>query len=179
MRKPVTVLFSDIVDSTRLAEALEAEVLGDVLTRYFGAMRACIEEHGGTIEKFIGDAIMAVFGIPIVREDDAARAVGAAADMRTALESLNERLYAEHGVHIENRTGINTGEVIAADRHAERTLPLGDTANVAARLEQSADPGEVLLGEMTYKAGRPPHRGDERRAAHRQGQDRAADGLSP
>ena len=150
VRKPVTVLFTDIVDSTKLAERLEAEVLGDVLTRYFAAMRVCIEEHGGTVEKFIGDAIMAVFGIPIVREDDAARAVGAATEMRTALSTLNERLYVEHGIRIENRTGINTGEVIAADRHAERTLPLGDTANVAARLEQSAQPGEVLMGEMTH-----------------------------
>lgn len=138
-------MFTDIVDSTKLAERLEAEVLGDVLTRYFAAMRVCIEEHGGTIERFIGDAITAVFGIPIVLEDDAARAVGAATDMRTALASLNEQLHWEHGIRIKSRTGINTGEVIAADRHAKRTLPLGDTPRVAARLEQSAQPGEVLV----------------------------------
>jgi hypothetical protein len=118
--------------------------------RYFEWTRAVIERHGGTVQKFIGDAVMAVFGIPVVREDDALRAVRAAAELRTALAELNAELVRDYGVALELRTGVNTGEVLAGDRAAAQALALGDTVNVAARLEQVASSGEVLLGQATW-----------------------------
>ncbi|MGZ6256312.1 MAG: ATP-binding protein, partial [Candidatus Limnocylindria bacterium] len=107
--------------------------------------------HGGTVEKFIGDAIVAVFGVPSLHEDDALRAVRAAADMRTALASLNEELVADWGVTIAVRTGVNSGEVVAGDPVAGEALVIGDAVNVAARLEQAAAPGEILLGAATHR----------------------------
>jgi tetratricopeptide (TPR) repeat protein len=111
-------------------------------------MREAIERHGGTVEKFIGDAVMAVFGIPVVHEDDALRAVRAAADMRAALTQLNDELERDWGVRIESRIGVNTGEVVAGEGDS---LTTGDAVNVAARLEQGAAPGTTLLGEPTYR----------------------------
>ena len=119
--------------------------------RYFDEMSAVIERHGGTVEKFIGDAVMAVFGIPRLHEDDAVRAVRAAAGMREALEALNLELEREHGVGIAARIGVNTGEVVAGDPSAGQRLVTGDAVNVAARLEQAASPGEIFLGETTYR----------------------------
>jgi predicted ATPase len=110
-----------------------------------------LERHGGTIEKYIGDAIMAVFGLPRMHEDDALRAVRAAAEMRTALEDLNVTLRGEFGVTLENRTGVNTGEVVTSDTRGSQRLATGDTVNVAARLEQAAPAGEVLIGQSTYR----------------------------
>jgi DNA-binding SARP family transcriptional activator len=131
-RKTVTVLFSDLVESTALGEQLDPEVLHGVLSRYFEAMLAVLERHGGTVEKFIGDAIAAVFGVPAVREDDALRAVRAAVDMRSALETLNEELERDLGVRLRAHTGVNTGEVFtgpgapARSRRATRgTWPRG------------------------------------------------------
>ena len=138
-RRTVTILFSDIVGSTQLGERLDPERLQIVLTRYFDAMRAVIERHGGTVEKFIGDAVMAVFGIPRLREDDALRAVRAASEMGDALDELNAELESSHDVRIRVRTGVNTGEVMVADQ-AQGTLASGDAVNVAARLEQAAGP---------------------------------------
>jgi tetratricopeptide (TPR) repeat protein len=122
--------------------------------RYFDTMRAVIEGHGGTVGKFIGDAVMAVFGIPVAHEDDAIRAVRAAADMRAALEVLNAELERTWGVRIQTRTGVNTGEVVAGGLTAEEALVVGDAVNVAARLEQHAPSGEILLGENTYRLAR-------------------------
>ena len=147
----MTVLFSDIVGSTQLGERLDAEALRTVLTRYFSAMRSVIEHHGGTVEKFIGDAVMAVFGVPQVREDDALRAVRAAADMRDALVDLNEQLRGTHGVEIQIRTGLNTGEVVVSETGTATKLGAGDAVNVAARFEQAAGAGEILIGEPTYR----------------------------
>jgi class 3 adenylate cyclase/tetratricopeptide (TPR) repeat protein len=147
-RKTVTVIFCDVTGSTALGERLDPEALRRVMARYFDEMKASIERHGGTVEKFIGDAVMAVFGIPLVHEDDALRAVRAAADMRVALELLNKELELEHGVTLAARIGVNTGEVVAGP--SEQTLVTGDTVNVAARLEQAAAPGEVLIGEPTH-----------------------------
>jgi class 3 adenylate cyclase/tetratricopeptide (TPR) repeat protein len=148
-RKIVTVVFSDMTGSTEMGERLDAEKLRSVMTRYYEAMRTVIERHGGTVEKFIGDAVMAVFGIPQVHEDDALRAVRAAAEMLDRLAELNAHFEAEGGVQIRTRTGVHTGEVMAGDSASAEGFVVGDTVNVAARLEQAAQPGEILLGSTT------------------------------
>src|SRR5215468_5838570 len=150
-RKMVTIVFCDVTESTALGEALDPEALQGVMKRYFAAMRAALEEHGGTVEKFIGDAVVAVFGIPVLHEDDALRAVRAAAAMQRALADLNRELGREGGVSLGARTGINTGEVIASGITPGEPFATGDAVNVAARLEQSAVPGDVLIGETTYR----------------------------
>ena len=136
-RKVVTVLFCDLVGSTALGESTDPEALRARMRRYFEDLRVILERHGGTVEKFVGDAVMAVFGIPASHEDDALRAVRAASEMQEAV--------AAHGV--EARIGINTGEVVVGGEG--ETLVTGDAVNVAARLEQAASPGEVLLGADT------------------------------
>jgi class 3 adenylate cyclase/tetratricopeptide (TPR) repeat protein len=132
----------------------EPEVLREVMSRYFDAMRQALERHGGTVEKFIGDAVMAVFGLPVRHEDDALRAVRAAADMQAALPSLNEAFRRDLGFELENHIGVNTGEVIAGDASTGQRLVTGDTVNTAARLEQAAGPGEIVLGDLTYRLAR-------------------------
>ncbi|MDQ4109175.1 MAG: AAA family ATPase, partial [Actinomycetota bacterium] len=151
VRKVVTVVFADVTGSTALGERLDPEALRRVMSRYFDEMATVIERHGGTVEKFIGDAVMAVFGIPRLHEDDAVRAVRAAIGMRDALEVLNQDLQREHGEGLAARIGVNTGEVVAGDPSAGQRLVTGDAVNVAARLEQAATPGEILLGEPTYR----------------------------
>jgi class 3 adenylate cyclase/nicotinamide riboside kinase len=143
-RKTVTVLFTDVVGSTTLGETRDPEAVRALMGRYFERMSGVVAHHGGTVEKYVGDAIMAVFGIPTAHEDDALRAVRAAAEMRVALAELNVDLPSPLSV----RTGVNTGEVVAGD---QRTLVTGDAVNVAARLEQAAAPGEILIGETTYE----------------------------
>src|SRR3954447_18904242 len=133
-RKTVTVLFCDVAGSTALGERLDPEALRLVLARYFERMKAIVEYHGGTVEKFIGDAVMAVFGVPVVHEDDALRALRAAVEMREAFPELG----------LQGRIGVTTGEVVTGT--AER-LATGDSVNIAARLEQAAQPGEILIGE--------------------------------
>ena len=150
VRKTVTVVFCDLKGSTELGDRLDSEALREVLALYFSAMKRVLEGHGGTIEKYIGDAIMAVFGLPRMHEDDALRAVRATAEMREALAELNVTLRAEFGVILENRTGVNTGEVVTGTSTSQR-LATGDTVNVAARLEQAAPVGEVLIGKSTYR----------------------------
>ena len=149
-RKTVTVVFCDVAGSTPLAELLDAESIREVMTRFFRAMRGALERHGGTVEKFIGDAVMAVFGVPFLHEDDAIRAVRAAQTMREELAALNVDLQTRFGVQVRARTGVNTGEVVVGDAAAGQTLVVGDAVNVAARLEQAAGPGEILLGPATY-----------------------------
>ena len=151
VRKVVTIVFADVTGSTALGERLDPEALRRVMGRYFDEMAAVIESHGGTVEKFIGDAVMAVFGIPRLHEDDAVRAVRAAVGMREALASLNTELELEHGEGLAARIGVNTGEVVAGDPSAGQRLVTGDAVNVAARLEQAAEPGEILLGEPTFR----------------------------
>ena len=136
-RKVVTVLFCDLVGSTALGESTDPEALRARMSRYFDDLQAIVERHGGTVEKFVGDAVMAVFGIPTAHEDDALRAVRAASEMGEAI--------AAHG--LEARIGINTGEVVVGGD--AQTLITGDAVNVAARLEQAAPPGVTLLGERT------------------------------
>jgi class 3 adenylate cyclase len=151
VRKTVTVVFCDLKGSTELGDRLDSEALREVLALYFSAMKPVLERHGGTIEKYIGDAIMAIFGLPRMHEDDALRAVRAAAEMREALDDLNVTLRAEFGVTLENRTGVNTGEVVTGDTGGSQRLATGGTVNVAARLEQAAPVGEVLIGESTHR----------------------------
>jgi class 3 adenylate cyclase/tetratricopeptide (TPR) repeat protein len=150
-RKVVTVFFSDLKGSTNLGELLDPESLREVMTRYFDAMTGVLVRHGATIEKFIGDAIMAVFGLPKLHEDDALRAVRAAHETRAALATLNQDLQRRYGVQLTNRTGVNTGEVVAGDPTTGQRLVTGDVVNVAARLEQAAPASEVLIGELTYR----------------------------
>ena len=147
VRKTVTIVFCDVVGSTSMGEALDPESLRHVMERYFGAMQAAIQHHEGTVEKFIGDAVMAVFGVPQVHEDDALRAVRAATEMREALARLNEELDRDQRMTLACRIGVNTGEVVAGV--GDQKIVTGDAVNVAARLEQAAASGEILLGEDT------------------------------
>lgn len=154
-RKLVTILFADVSGSTELGERLDTEELRAVMDSFFSAMREEIEAEGGTVEKFIGDAVMAAFGVPAAHEDDPARALRAALKMGRRLSSLNEDLARAHGVRLAMRTGVNTGEVLAitAPRPGE-AMVTGDSVNVAARLEQAAEPGQVVVGERTARAAR-------------------------
>jgi class 3 adenylate cyclase/tetratricopeptide (TPR) repeat protein len=141
VRKTVTVVFCDLAGSTALGERLDPEPLRLLLSRWYEAMRDPVERHGGTVEKFIGDAVMAVFGIPQVHEDDALRAVRAAVEMRDAAAALGDGLAV--------RIGVNTGEVVSGDEGT--TLVTGDAVNTAKRLEEAAAAGEILIGEPTRR----------------------------
>ncbi len=143
VRKTVTVVFCDLADSTELGERLDPESLRALMARWYNAMRVPLEGHGGTVEKFIGDAVMAVFGVPQVHEDDALRAVLAAVEMHRALGALN----AEVGSDLRIRIGVNSGEVVAGEGSA--TLVTGDAVNTAKRLEEAAAPGEILISSVT------------------------------
>ncbi|MGZ5797467.1 MAG: AAA family ATPase, partial [Caldimonas sp.] len=152
VRRTVTLIFCDLKGSTALGERLDPEAMHEVKERYFTTMAAEITKHGGKIEKYIGDAIMAVFGLPLPHEDDALRAVRAAAGMQAALRGVNEDLAQRYGVTLANRTGVNTGEVVANDDPtADQKLATGDAVNVTARLEQAAPENEIYLGETTYR----------------------------
>jgi len=154
-RKLVTVLFADVVGSTTMGELLDPERLRVVLQSYFAVASSAIEAWGGTVEKFIGDAVMAVFGVPIVREDDAERALHASLDILDRLAPLEQRTREQHGVSLVVRVGINTGEVIAPTAGpAAQQLVAGDAVNLASRLQHAAEPGTILVGERTYLATR-------------------------
>jgi class 3 adenylate cyclase/tetratricopeptide (TPR) repeat protein len=150
-RKIVTVLFSDLAGSTALGEKLDPEALRRLMSRYFEETRIVLERHGGSVEKFIGDAVVAVFGVPRLHEDDALRAVRAAGELREMLADLNAEFDRTWDVTLEVRTGVNTGEVIAGDPGGGQSFVAGDTVNTAARLEQIAQAGEILIGESTYR----------------------------
>ncbi len=146
-RKVVTVVFADLVDSTALQETLDAESARRLMARFYDHMRAVIEAHGGSVQKFIGDAVVAAFGVPELREDDALRAVRAAAGMVAALDELGDELELRWGVRLRMRTAVNTGELVVSDEG----ILIGDTMNTAARLEQAAAAGQVLVGESTWR----------------------------
>src|SRR5438034_7987546 len=154
VRKVVTVVFADVTGSTKLGERLDPESRRRVMGRYFAEMKGALERHGGTVEKFIGDAVMAVFGIPTLHEDDALRAVRAAAEVLDRLVHLNDELERDWGVRLLARIGVNTGEVVAGDPSAGQTLVTGDAVNVAARREQAAEPGDILIGATTRQLTR-------------------------
>jgi predicted ATPase/class 3 adenylate cyclase len=148
-RKTVSILFCDLSDSTALGERLDPEPLRELLGSWYEAMRAALERHGGKVEKFVGDAVMAVFGLPLAHEDDALRAVRAAVDMQAAVERLNASLDGRGLPELRIRIGINTGEVVTGDETT--TLVTGDAVNTAKRLEQAAAGGEILIGAVTER----------------------------
>jgi class 3 adenylate cyclase len=150
IRKTVTILFCDVVGSTELGGKTDPETTRRVMTRYAREMGEIVRRHGGTVERFRGDEVMAVFGVPTVHEDDALRAVRAGKEMQRRLASLNEELLAQWGMQLECRIGINTGEVVAGDPASGESFVTGDAVNVAKRLEQAARPGEILIGTATY-----------------------------
>jgi class 3 adenylate cyclase len=151
-RRLVTVLFADVTGSTALGESIDPETLRGLLARYFAIGREVVESHGGTVEKFIGDALMAVFGLPVAHGDDADRALAAALELRDRVRddpALGERL--------PIRLGVNSGEVVASrDAGAGDFLVTGDAVNVAARLQQTAEPWAIVVGERTASAARDP-----------------------
>src|SRR5438045_7807547 len=134
--KTVTVRFCDVAGSTVLRESTDPEALRALLARYFERMKEIVERHGGSVEKFVGDAVMAVFGVPVVHEDDALRACRAAVEMRNALPELG----------IRGRIGVNTGEVVTG---TEERLATGEAVNVAGRVEQAGEGGEEKPGAET------------------------------
>ena len=144
-RRTVTVLFCDLVDSTRLASELDPEVYRALISRYFELVREPIARHGGTIEKFIGDAVMAVFGVPQLHEDDALRAVRAAADVQAALREE------EWDVPVSARIGLSTGEVHVLSAPGEDLHVSGAVASVASQLEENAPAGGILIGKETHR----------------------------
>jgi class 3 adenylate cyclase/DNA-binding SARP family transcriptional activator/tetratricopeptide (TPR) repeat protein len=151
VRKTVTVLFSDLVDSSELGRRLDAEALRRVMSRYFAEMRAVLERHGGRVEKYIGDAVMAAFGLPVLHEDDALRAVRAAVEMREQLGVLNAELERAWGLRLAARIGVNTGEVIAGAGTQDHFFVTGEAVNIAKRLEEVAEESEILIGVQTLK----------------------------
>jgi predicted ATPase/class 3 adenylate cyclase len=151
VRRTVTILFNDIVDSSRLSLALDPEALQNLLVRYFGEMSAIVRRHGGIVEGYIGDEIMAIFGVPTLHEDDALRAVRAAVEMREALVILNHELEAGWSVQLDHRIGINTGEVVTGDPLRGPRFLTGEAVRIAKRLEEAASPGEILIGEATHR----------------------------
>ena len=170
-RKVVTVVFADITGSTGLGERLDPETMRSIMGRWFEAMRAVLERHDGSVEKFIGDAVVAVFGVPVVHEDDALRAVRAAAEMQVALATLNEALRTERGLEIAMRVGVNTGVVVVGDARAGGSRATGDAVNVAARLQQAAEPGETLVGDSTWRLVRDAVTTGEPREVQVKGRD--------
>ena len=151
VRKTITILFADIVDLSRLSLTLDPEALGNLLGRYFDEMNSTIHRHGGIVEGSAGDGIMAVFGVPMLHEDDALRAVSAAVEMRDTLATLNHELETVWGVQLAHRIGLNTGEVFTGvNRQGHRFLS-GEAVRVAKRLQEAAAPNEILIGEATHK----------------------------
>src|SRR6476659_4912584 len=150
VRRFATVVNSDLKGSTALGERLDPETLREVLTLYFDEMRGVSESHGGTIEKIIGDAIVAVFGLPVQHDDDALRAVEAAAETQRALAALNDRLDQTWGVRLVVRTGIATGEVTFGEASIGQHILTGDTMVISSAMEQNAPPFEVLIAGSTY-----------------------------
>ncbi|HZR92728.1 MAG TPA: adenylate/guanylate cyclase domain-containing protein [Gaiellaceae bacterium] len=153
-RKTVTVLFCDVTGSTTLGERTDPEQIRRVMSRYYEEARAVLERHGGTVEKFIGDAVVAVFGVPVLHEDDALRALRASVELQEAIERLNVELEATFGLGIAVRIGVSSGEVIAGDATLGDSFASGDAVNVAQRLESAAQAGEILLAESTYRLAR-------------------------
>ncbi len=153
-RKVVTILFADVTGSTAIAERLDPEQMRSIMGRFFDAMADIIHQFDGTVEKFVGDEIMAVFGLPMAHEDDPVRALRAAATMRDRLNELNADLQQTRALVLQLRTGINTGEVVANPRAADKGefMVTGDAVNVAARLRSAAAPGTIVVGERTYRA---------------------------
>src|SRR5438105_5003148 len=157
-RKTVTLVFANPRVVTESGDPPSPEAARSAMTDYFDLMRRILEKHGATVEKFIGDAVMAVFGLAVLHEDDALRATRAALEMQAALPGLNGRLARTAGCTVQMQVGVNTGEVIAGDANLGQRLVTGDAVNTAARLEQAAAPGDVLIGELTHRLVRDASR---------------------
>ena len=149
----MTVLFADLSGYTAVAERMDPEAVKGLVDRSLRRLGQEVERYGGTVDKYIGDNVMAIFGAPVAHEDDAERAVRAALGMQDAMEEINEQLGRSHGVSFALRVGVNTGEVVAGAVGDGYTV-IGDTVNVAARLQSAGRPGSVTVGERTYRATR-------------------------
>ena len=173
----MTVVFADLVGSTARAESLDPEDVRAVLAPYHARLRHELEHFGGTVEKFIGDAVVAVFGAPVAHEDDPERAVRAALAIQEAIAELNE---ADPALELEVRIGVNTGEaLVALDARPEgEGMVSGDVINTAARLQAAAPPGGVLVGEQTYRATERAIEYAEHTPIEREGQGGAGDRLA-
>ncbi|MFL5932345.1 MAG: BTAD domain-containing putative transcriptional regulator [Gaiellaceae bacterium] len=150
-RRPATVVFADVVDSTAMGEQLDPESVHRILERYSETATTILERHGGTVEKFIGDAIVGFFGLTEVHEDDAQRAVRAAVELREAVSKLTDELRRDNGIELGMKIGVNSGDVFVGAGARREMFATGDSVNVAARLEQHACEGEILLGERTFR----------------------------
>jgi class 3 adenylate cyclase/tetratricopeptide (TPR) repeat protein len=150
-RRPATVVFADVVESTALGEQLDPESVHRILERYSETATTILERHGGTVEKFIGDAIVGFFGLTEVHEDDAQRAVRAAVELRDAVSDLCDELHRTHGIELGVKIGVNSGDVFVGGGSRREMFATGDSVNVAARLEQHGNEGEILLGERTFR----------------------------
>ncbi len=149
-RRPATIVFADVVDSTALGEQLDPESVHSILERYSRDARAILERHGGSVEKFIGDAIVGFFGMDELHEDDALRALRAAVELRDSVWQLRDEL-ARTGIELDVKLAVNSGDLFVGAGGGRETFATGDAVNVAARLEQLAEPGEILLGERTFR----------------------------
>ncbi len=149
-RRIVTALFVDLARSTSLAEKLDPEVVRGLVGQFFELATKEIEARGGTVEKFSGDAVMAVFGLPQAHEDDPERAVRAALAIREGLVEIGRESEARQGIRLQARIGIESGEVVVGDPFGGATMATGDAMNVAARLEQGAEPGEIVIGSVVH-----------------------------
>jgi class 3 adenylate cyclase len=147
-RRLVTILFIDVVESMALAEALDPEALSTVLRRYFEAVSTAITRHGGAVEKYAGDAVMAAFGVPVSHEDDGLRAARAALEIKAGMAALNEGLVRQHGIRLEIRVGLEAGEVVATSTDTRHRLVTGEAVGIASRLEQAAAPDEIVVGAV-------------------------------
>ena len=150
-RRIVTALFADLARSTSLGEKLDPEIVRGMVGRFFELATAEIERHGGTVEKFSGDAVMAVFGLPQAHEDDPERAVRAALAIRDGVDAIALSTQERHGIALQARIGIESGEVVVGDPFGGATMATGDAMNVAARLEQQAEPGEIVIGTTAWE----------------------------
>ncbi|WP_169949130.1 AAA family ATPase [Microbispora sp. H11081] len=146
-RRNVVVVFIDLIGSTELAERLDPELLRDILDRYYQACTSGISEHGGVVEKYIGDAIMAAFGIVGGREDDALRAIRAAHTALLRVRALSDDLAPTHGIRLDVHCGVSAGEAVVIATPGAHMRVIGDTVNTAARLQSAAGAGEILVGD--------------------------------
>jgi class 3 adenylate cyclase len=149
-RKTVTAVFIDVTGSTRMGQRLDPEAMRAIMEEFFAVVSAVLVQHGGTVEKYVGDAVMAVFGVPVAHEDDALRACRAAVQMVGAVDELGRRVEGSHGMRFGIRVGVETGEVVVGDLSRGSTFASGPVVNIAARLEQAANDGECLVGPECY-----------------------------
>ena len=152
-RRKVTILFADLSGFTSIAERLDPETVKGLIDRCLERLAEEVVGHGGRVDKFIGDNVMAIFGAPVAHEDDPVRAVRAGLGMQEAMQEINVRLRERHDISLTLRVGINTGEVLAG-RLGDSYTVIGDSVNVASRLQTAAEPGSVTVGEPTWRAAR-------------------------